>query len=106
MEQVKEQIKRITEEYEAKRIELKKVYETKLREVCVPYAIKIARFKVGQIIDHLGRIFLIEKIGATIVKGDVYPAYSGPLLTKALKKAKRGYEVTVTDFDTELKLIK
>ena len=103
---IKDEIKRITDEYDAKRVELRKVYETKLRDVCVPYAKSIARFKEGQIIDHCGRIFLIEKVGATIIKGDVYPAYSGPLLTKALKKSKKGYELTITDFENDLKLVK
>lgn len=105
MKSIETQVKEIIDEYNEKRYELKKVYDQKLKAICVPYAKEKARFKEGDILKNDIGIIRVERIGASIVGGKVYTTYAGPKLTKALKVRKDSW-IELTDFGDYERIVK
>lgn len=97
----------IMDEYQEQRASLEKVYEERLRSVCVPYAKSIARFNVGDILSSGMLIMKVERIGAKIVNNDIITVYRGPMLTKRLSIRKDSPDGGTQLFDTgEFEIIK
>lgn len=93
--EIKKKIAEITAAYNMERKALEGKYMRELSSFCVPHAKKIARFKVGDIIECEGIKLRIGRIGAKIVAGEVKAVYAG--------LAEDGKGVEIIDNGQEIK---
>ena len=102
---ISEQVKSLMDEYSARRSSLEQEYKKRLRKLCIPYAQKRARFKVGDIIRGGVNILRVDSIGASIWGDRILTAYRGPLLTTKLKERKSRDVMEIVD-DGEILITK